>query len=480
MLDTLTKKFSSVFEKIGSRGILTEAHIDEGMRDIRVALLEADVNYDVIKSFIKRVKERAVGENVIKNVKPAQMLVKIVHDELIDLMGPVEDKIPFKSSGITIIMMAGLQGSGKTTTCGKLAFRLRKKHGKKPLLVAADVQRPAAIEQLKVLGKQIDIPVYFEDSKNAIQICQNSIEHAKKLDRDVIILDTAGRLHIDDALMGELIKISSNVKPDQIYLVCDSMTGQDAVVSASAFNAKLSLDGVILTKLDGDARGGAALSVKAVTQKPIKFIGIGEKIDDLEEFHPDRMAGRILGMGDIVSLVEKAQEHFDEEQQTEALRKMVRNEFTLMDFLEQMKQMERLGPLKNIMKMIPQLGNSIDDDMMNEGEKHLKKIKTIINSMTPAERVNPEMINTSRKGRIAKGSAVEVKDVNDLLREFQQMRKMMKEMFSGGMNIPGMPKIPGLGKMMAAKGFSSGKKVTEDKLAAYRKVDPKKKKKKKK
>lgn len=479
MLDALTGKFTSIFNKLGSKGILTEAHIDEGVREIRVALLEADVHLKVIKDFLQKVKERAIGEQVIKNVKPADMFVKIVHDELVNLMGPVSSKIPFENTGPTIIMMAGLQGSGKTTTCGKLAALIRKRYGKHPLLVAADVQRPAAIEQLKTLGTQIGIPVYSEEKKDPVGICKNSLEFARKNNQDVIILDTAGRLHIDQPLMDELKKIASTVKPHQIYLVCDSMTGQDAVNSASTFNQQLELDGVVLTKLDGDARGGAALSVKAVTQKPIKFVGIGEKIEDIDEFHPDRMAGRILGMGDIVSLVEKAKEHFDEKQQEDALRKLVRNEFTLMDFMAQLKQMERLGPLRSIMKMIPGVGNlGLGDEDLEQGEKHLKQVKTIINSMTPEERVSPDIINSSRKQRIAKGSSVQVADVNSLLKEFSEMRKMMQKMFSGNMNIPGVPR--GLGKLMESKGFTSGKKVTEDKLAAYRKVDAQKKKKKKK
>ncbi len=478
MLDALTNKFTSIFNKMGTRGTLTEAHIDEGMREIRVALLEADVHLKVVKDFIQKLKERALGEEIIKNVKPAHMLVKIVQDELEALMGPVNSKIPFESSGLTVLMLAGLQGSGKTTTCGKLAFLIRKRYGKHPLLVAADVQRPAAIEQLKVLGAQIGIPVYSEDKKDPISICKNALDQARKQNLDVVILDTAGRLHIDQVLMDELKKIASVVKPHQIYLVCDSMTGQDAVNSATAFNEQLELDGIILTKLDGDARGGAALSVKAVTKKPIKFVGIGEKIEDLDEFYPDRMAGRILGMGDIVTLVEKAKEHFDEKQQEDALRKIVQNEFTLMDFMQQLKQMERLGPMRNIMKLIPGFGNlGLDEETMAEGEQHLKKVKTIINSMTPQERVSPDLLNGNRKQRIAKGSSVEVTAVNDLLREFKEMRKMMQNMFSGK-NIPGMPS--GLGKLMESKGFTSGKKVTEDKLAAYRKVDAQKKKKKKK
>jgi signal recognition particle subunit SRP54 len=472
MLESLSEKLNSVFQKFGSHRILTEEHIDEGMREIRLALLAADVNLTAIKSFVAKVKERALGEEIVKNTRPKEMLISIVYEELEALMGPVSPGIPYEKKAPTIVMMAGLQGSGKTTTCGKLALRLQKREGKKPLLVAADVQRPAAIEQLKTLGKQLGIPVYSEETRNPVQICKNSLEFAVKNERDVIILDTAGRLHIDDVLMDELRKIAEVVKPHQIYLVCDAMVGQDAARSAQVFNEKLELDGIILTKLDGDARGGAALSVKTVTGKPIKFSGVGEKLEDLEEFNPKQMTDRILGMGDIVQMVNLAKDHFNQEEQEATLRKMLKNEFTLVDFLDQMKKMEKLGSMKNLMKMIPGMGELLNDEMMSEGEKHMKKVKTIINSMTPQERVQPDILNKSRKLRIAKGSHVEIKDVNDLMREFKEMRKMMKGMFSGGdLNIPGM-NLPGLQKGLSKlmpKEFTSSNKITEAKLQAFQK-----------
>ncbi|MCR4320931.1 MAG: signal recognition particle protein, partial [Candidatus Brocadiaceae bacterium] len=352
MFESITNSLESVFSKLRGKGRLTEGNIKDGLHEVRLALLEADVNYKVVKEFIQHVTERSVGEEVIKSIAPGQQVIKIVHDELIKLMGDSDTSIPFRDGDQTLIMLVGLQGSGKTTTAGKLAKMILSK-GRKPLLVAADVQRPAAVEQLKVLGQQLDIPVYFEANSQPVKICKNAVEYAKKNTNDVIIFDTAGRLHIDDELMSELKEIKGKLEPHQIYFVCDSMTGQDAVNSAKEFNTQLGFDGVILTKLDGDTRGGAALSIKAVTGKPIKFVGIGEKLDRLEEFHPDRMASRILGMGDIVSLVEKAQQAINLEDAQKLSRKIQDDTLGLDDFLAQLQQIKKMGPIKEVLGMIP-------------------------------------------------------------------------------------------------------------------------------
>jgi signal recognition particle subunit SRP54 len=352
MFESLTEKFNSVFKSLSGRGRITEANISDAMREVRKALLEADVNYNVVKKFCKDVTQAALGAEVIKSLHPGQVMVKIVNDELTKLMGPVDTRIYFVSPGPTVIMLAGLQGGGKTTTAAKLAKYLVA-NGKKPLLVADDLQRPAAIDQLIVLGEQLEIDVYSEQSKNAVKVAKNGVKHAKANGHDVVVLDTAGRLHIDQEMMAEVADVAKAVTPQQIYLVCDAMTGQDAVNSAKEFNERLELDGVILTKLDGDARGGAALSVKAVTGKPIKFIGVGEKLDKLEEFHPDRMASRILGMGDVVSLVEKAQEHFEVEEAVKMQKKMAKGSFGFDDFLKQMQAVKKMGGIKDLMKMMP-------------------------------------------------------------------------------------------------------------------------------
>jgi len=429
MFETITESLNAVFRKLRSRGRLTEANINDGLREIRKALLEADVHFKVAKDFIQQVKQRALGQDVLKSVTPGQQIVKIVHDELIALMGPVDHKIPSRGRGPTILMLCGLQGSGKTTTAAKLALFLRRQ-GRKPMLVAADTQRPAAIDQLEILGKSIEIPVHADRSgTRPPQICLQALDAAEEAGSDALILDTAGRLHIDPAMMAEVSEIAQRLKPQQIYLVCDAMTGQDAVNSAKSFDEQLALDGVILTKLDGDARGGAALSVKAVTGKPIKFVATGEKLDGLEEFHPDRMANRILGMGDVVSLVEKAQAVVDEEQAKKLEQKIRKAKLNLDDFMAQLEQLERMGPMQEILSMVG-LGAQTKDLEMDE--KELPRIKAIIRSMTPRERRNPDLIDVSRRRRIAAGSGTEPADVNSLLKQFKQMKKMMKRMTKRG------------------------------------------------
>ena len=420
------------------------------MREIRQALLGADVSYKVVKEFIARVSERAIGEEVLHKVgvKPGQQVVKIVHDELVDLMGPVDHAINWSSKGPTVILMAGLQGTGKTTSCAKLAkFLVRK--GKHPLLVAADVKRPAAIEQLKTLGRQLDLPVYSEEGGRPPMICKRAVKEAAATGRDVVILDTAGRLAIDREMMDEVASVAKKTDPHEIFLVCDAMTGQDAVNSAEAFNKELALTGVILTKLDGDARGGAAMSVKEVTGKPIKFAGIGEKIEDFEEFHPDRMAGRILGMGDIVSLVEKAQEFVDQEEAQEQAEKLFTGTFTMDDFLGLFEQMKKLGGVAKLLDHLGDQGKALTQGMEKEEmEKQVVHTKAMILSMTPRERIHPELIDHSRRRRIAKGSGTTLDDVNQLIKEFKQSRKMFKQMGKAG----------GIGGKLAQRGMMKRKK----------------------
>lgn len=439
MFESITGSLDTIFSKLRGKGRLTEENIKDGMREVRVALLEADTNYKVVKDFIQRVTERAVGEEVVRSVTPGQQIVKIVQDEMENLMGPVDSNIPFLDGDATIIMLVGLQGSGKTTTSGKLANMIMSK-GRKPMLVAADVQRPAAIEQLKILGKQLNIPVYSEKGINPVKICKGAVKFAKAGNHDVIILDTAGRLHVDEELMLELKEIKGKIKPTQIFFVCDSMTGQDAVNSAKEFDSQLDFDGVILTKLDGDARGGAALSVKAVTGKPIKFVGMGEKLDKLEEFHPDRMASKILGMGDVVSLVEKAQKVIDVEEAEKLEKKLRENSLTLDDFLGQLQQVKRMGPLKDIIGMIPGMGKKMEG--VNVDEDQLKKVEAIIRSMTLEERMRPEIVEGSRRHRIANGSGTKANDVSQLQKQFKQMKKMFRQFGSNdGKFLPteGMP-----------------------------------------
>ncbi len=458
MFDSLTEKLNSVFRSLSGRGRITEANVSDAMGQIRKALLEADVNYNVVKQFCKDVKEAAIGAEVIKSLHPGQVLVKIVNDELTKLMGPVDSKIYFVSPGPTVVMLAGLQGGGKTTTAAKLGKYLLSKN-KKPLLVADDLQRPAAIEQLVVLGEQLGIEVYSEDSKDAVKVAKNSVEHAKENDFDVVVLDTAGRLHIDEDMMSEISNVAKVVNPHQIYLVCDAMTGQDAVISAKEFNDRLELDGVILTKLDGDARGGAALSVKAVTSKPIKFVGIGEKLDKLEEFHPDRMASRILGMGDVVTLVEKAQEQFDVEEAEKLQKKMAKGSFGFDDFLKQMQAVKKMGGMKDMLKLMPGMGSQLKDLDIDDGE--LKRMEAIVHSMTPVERREPDVIESSRRRRIAAGSGTEPTDVSGLVKTFKRSRDMLKAL-SGG-SFGGLKSLFSGGFNMNALGaaMSSGRKIKQ-------------------
>ena len=421
----LAEKLQNTFKRLRGKGKLNQEDVKEAMKEVKMALLEADVNFKVVKDFIAKVTERAIGSEILESLTPGQHVIKIVNEELTALMGDTQSKITFSPKPPTIIMMVGLQGSGKTTTCGKLGSYLRKQ-GKKPLLVACDIYRPAAIKQLQVIGNQLDIPVFEIGTENPIKITKAALEHAQSNNNDVVIIDTAGRLHVNDELMQELVDIKSNVHPHEILLVLDAMTGQDAVNVAQVFNEKLGIDGVVLTKLDGDTRGGAALSVKAVTQKPIKFAGIGEKLSDLEPFYPDRMASRILGMGDVLSLIEKAQENFDEKMALE-LEKKIRNQtFTFDDFLAQLQQMKKLGPLSSLIGMLPGM-NAKALDGIDVGEKELGKVEAIIKSMTKAERHSPEMINGSRRKRIAAGSGTTVQEVNRLLKQFEQMKKMMKQ-----------------------------------------------------
>lgn len=430
MFEGITEGLTNAFSAFRGSGKITESNIREGMKQVRTALLEADVAFDVAQDFVKRMTEQAVGEEVLKSVRPDQQIVGIVHQGLIDLMSG-DHSLPLKRDGITIIMMCGLQGAGKTTTCGKLATML-KKAGHPPLLVAADLQRPAAIDQLKVIGDQVGCPVYQEDpgKSDPVQVCRNGVKEAKASGAKVVILDTAGRLGIDEELMKELQRIDNRVAPDICLFVCDAMTGQDAVNSAKAFNDALELDGVILTKLDGDTRGGAALSVRAVTGVPIKFIGTGEKLDGFDEFDPERMAGRILGMGDVVGLVRKAQEQFDEEEMLAQQKKMEEGKFTLDDFRKQMRQIKKMGSMREIMKMIPGMGKVVDQLGDLNPEDDMRRIEGIINSMTLDERNNPERIDRSRRNRIATGSGVEPSEVNKLLKDFNSMGKMMQDMAS--------------------------------------------------
>ncbi|MFO8013799.1 MAG: signal recognition particle protein [Phycisphaerae bacterium] len=430
MFESLSEKLNDVVRNLSGRGRLSEKNIQDALREVRTALLEADVNYNVARAFVEQVREKALGQEVLKTLRPDQVFIKCIHDELVEMMGPVDPRIPYASKPPTVILMAGLQGSGKTTTSGKLA-KVVQADGHRPMLVACDCHRPAAVEQLMIVGSQADVPVYSEGLGDPVEIARNGIKHAKSENADVVIVDTAGRLHIDHAMMAEIKDIAKRTKPDQVYLVCDAMTGQDAVTSAEQFNEALELDGVILTKLDGDARGGAALSVKAVTGKPIKFVGTGEKLDRLEPFHPDRMAGRILGMGDVVSLVEKAQQTVDEEQAARMQEKLRKAEFGLDDFLGQIRQMRKMGPLKDIMGMIPGMGSAMKDLPVDERE--LDQTEAIINSMTPEERQKPDRIDASRRRRIARGSGMDPQDVSSLVKSFGQVRDMMKQMQGQGM-----------------------------------------------
>jgi signal recognition particle subunit SRP54 len=476
MFESLQDSLGSAIKSLRGRGKLTEANMREGMTLVQRALLEADVSVDVAKDFVAKVSEQAVGERVLKSLDPTQQLVGIVHQELVGLMGPVDHSLHLKQ-GLTILMLCGLQGSGKTTTVGKLG-RTIQQQGKKPMFVAADLQRPAAIQQLQVLGEQLGIPVHADlASKDPVGLCQEAVRKAKAAGVDVVILDTAGRLHVDDELMSQLTQIDRRVSPDQVYLVVDGMTGQDAVNSAKAFNKALELDGVIMTKLDGDARGGAALSVKAVTGVPIKFIGTGEHLDALEAFHPDRLAGRILGMGDVLSLVEQAHQKFDKDEMAAQEARMRKGEFTLDDFKKMLGQVNKLGPIGNIMKMIPGMGKMADMMGDTNPESEMKRMRGIVDSMTADERRNPsKVIDHSRRRRIAAGAGVEPHQVNDLVKQFDGMAEMMKKMSSMSL-MDRMKTMQGLasgsmmnpGAKLAKPSGDTGKRFTPEDRAKRKK-----------
>ncbi|MDR1061602.1 MAG: signal recognition particle protein [Clostridiales bacterium] len=433
IFEGLSSKLQETVNRLRGKGRVTEKDIKDMMRDIRLALLEADVNFKVVKNFIARISERALGQDVLESLTPGQQIIKIVHEGLIELMGGSASKITFSPRPPTTIMMVGLQGSGKTTTSGKLAAMLRKQ-GKNPLLVACDVYRPAAVKQLQVVGSQLNIPVYAEEgSTDPVAIAAAALRRAAEQQHDLVIIDTAGRLHINEELMDELVNIKAAVAPHEILLVVDAMTGQDAVNVAESFNAKLGIDGIALTKLDGDTRGGAALSVMAVTGKPIKAIGVGEKLGDIEQFFPDRMASRILGMGDVLTLIEKAQEHFDEKKAAELEKKMRTMRFTFGDYLDQMQQIKKMGPLSQVLGMLPGINSKAMQGFDEEqGEKRLVLIEAMINSMTLKERDDPDIINGSRKRRIAAGSGTSVQEVNKLLKDFENIKRMFKMMADGG------------------------------------------------
>ena len=447
----LTEKISATFKKLRGKGRLKESDVKEAMREIRLALLEADVSYKVVKDFIKSTTERCVGTDVLESLTPAQMIVKIVNEEMIKLMGSDTKHITTNPNGPTVIMLVGLQGAGKTTNGSKLAG-LMKRQGKHPLLVACDIYRPAAIQQLKVCGEKLGVPVFEKGTQNPVETAKEALTYARQHGHDMVFLDTAGRLHIDEALMDELKNIKQTVKPDEIMLVVDAMTGQDAVNAAQTFNEWLDIDSVMLSKMDGDARGGAALSVKAVTGKPIKFAGMGEKLEDIEPFHPDRIASRILGMGDVLSLIEKAEKAFDAKKAAEMEEKFKTNRFTLQDFYEQMVQLKSMGSMQDILAQVPGMGNMKD---LKVDEKAMAHTEAIILSMTPKERENPDIIGASRKKRIAAGAGVRVEDVNKLLKSFDQMRKLMRQFSGPGMGKK-MKRMKGMGGLPGMGGFGGG------------------------
>ena len=443
MFDNLSERLERSFKILKGEGKITEINVAETLKDVRKALLDADVNYKVAKNFTDTVKAKAMGQNVLTAVKPSQLMVKIVHDELTQLMGGETSEIDL-SGKPTVILMSGLQGSGKTTFSGKLARMLKTKKNRKPLLVACDVYRPAAIEQLRVLAEQIEVPMYCElDSKNPVKIAQNAIQEAKAKGYDLVIVDTAGRLAVDEEMMNEIAAIKQAINPNEILFVVDAMTGQDAVNTAKEFNDRLDFNGVVLTKLDGDTRGGAALSIRSVVNKPIKFVGTGEKLDAIDQFHPSRMADRILGMGDIVSLVERAQEQYDEEEAKRLQKKIQKNQFDFNDFMSQIQQIKKMGNLKELASMIPGVGKAIKD--IDIDDNAFKSIEAIIYSMTPAERTNPAILNSSRRQRIAKGSGTSIQEVNKLIKQFDETRKRMKmltTMKPGSRKFPAMPNMP--------------------------------------
>jgi signal recognition particle subunit SRP54 len=443
----LTEKLAATFKKLRGKGRLSENDVREAMREVRLALLEADVGYKVVKEFVAKVTERSIGTDVLDSLTPAQQVIKIVNEEMTALMGGAEAKITMASQPPTVVMMVGLQGSGKTTTTAKLASFLQKKYGKRPLLTACDVYRPAAIEQLQVVGSQVDLPVFEQGQGNPVAIAQEAVRHAKDYGNDIVFLDTAGRLHVDEALMDELRRMKETVHPNEILLVVDAMTGQDAVNAASAFDETLGIDGVVLTKLDGDARGGAALSIRATTGKPIKFVGTGEKLDMIEPFHPDRMASRILGMGDMLTLIEKAEQSYDEKQAAKLEQKLRKNKLTLQDYYEQLQQLRNMGDLSQLAGMMPgNLGRQLQGATIDE--KILTHTEAIILSMTPIERENPQILNASRKKRIAAGCGLQVVDINRLLKQFDMMQQFTRQMTRGR-----LPRLGGKGP----RGFSKKK-----------------------
>ncbi len=440
MLEALGERLGAIFARLGSRGRLTEADVNEVAREVRIALLEADVNLSVAKEFVNAVKEKAVGADVLASLTPAQSVIKIVHDELVALMGGAQARLNFSDSPPTVMMLVGLQGSGKTTHAGKLALRL-KEQGRRTLLVAADVYRPAAIAQLQTLGKQIDLPVYTEASNDPVAIARNGVAEAARLGIPTVIIDTAGRLQIDEQLMTELADIKAGTKPHEILFVADAMTGQEATTVAKGFNERLGITGIVLTKMDGDARGGAALSIYKITGAPIKFVGVGEKLSAIEPFHPDRLASRILGMGDVLTLIEKTQSVYSIEQAKELEQKFRKNEFTLDDFLSQLRQVRKMGSMTDILKMIPGMSKALPKEFEID-EKDINRVEAIICSMTRLERRRPDVLNASRRRRIARGSGTQVADVNRLVKQFEQSRAMMKQM--GGGKRPKLPSLPGL------------------------------------
>ena len=426
--ENLSEKLQNTFKKLKGKGVLTEADINEAMREVKLALLEADVNFKVVKEFVAQVKEKAMGAEVLESLTPGQQVIKIVNDQLVELMGGTNSKLTYSPSGFTVLMMVGLQGTGKTTTCGKLAAYL-KKNGKKPMLAACDIYRPAAIDQLEVVGRTVDVPV-FTDRENRVaeDIALKARKEAEKKGFDVLIVDTAGRLQIDEELMEELVRVKKAIKPHEILLVVDALTGQDAVNAAEGFNEKLGIDGIVMTKMDGDSRGGAALSAKKVTGKPVKFIGMGEKFDALEPFHPERMASRILGMGDMLSLIEKAQESYDEEKAAKLEKKLRKNEFTLEDFLDQMGEVQKMGGIGKMLEMLPGMNSkSVSDDEIEKSEKEFRQMEAIICSMTLEERRNPSLLNASRRKRIAAGSGQPVSKINSLIKKYEDAKKLMKQ-----------------------------------------------------
>lgn len=434
--ESLSEKLQNTFKKLKGKGVLSEADINDAMREVKLALLEADVNFKVVKEFVADVKEKCLGQEVLQSLTPGQQVIKIVNEQLTDLMGGTGSKLTYSPSGFTVLLMVGLQGTGKTTSCGKLASYL-KKNGKKPMLCACDIYRPAAIDQLEVVGKSVDVPVYTDrNNKKAEDIALAARNEAEKKGYNVLIVDTAGRLQIDEDLMEELARVKKAVKPHEILLVVDALTGQDAVNAAEGFNNKLGIDGIIMTKMDGDSRGGAALSAKKVTGKPVKFIGMGEKFDALEPFHPERMASRILGMGDMLSLIEKAQENFDEEQAAKLEKKLRKNEFTLEDFLEQLGQVKKMGGIGKMLDMLPGMNNkSVSDSDIERSEQEFRQMEAIIYSMTPEERKNPQVLNASRRKRIASGCGQPVSKINSLIKKYEDAKKLMKQF-----NNPGLMK----------------------------------------